>query len=88
MKSSRDWRKKTILISGKPYEGWRFRCPCGKDAALKWGLGAKTAAVMVPRKMKERGWAVGGKPEDDRCPECAAPVARNGIEISKQKGAT
>ena len=73
MKSSRDWRKKVLLIGGKPYEGWRFTCSCGAEATLKWGLGAKTASVMVPRKMKDRGWVIASRAEDDRCRVCSVP---------------
>lgn len=53
---------------------YRLTCgACGTTGALgNQSFGSLRATDVVPKKFTERGWEVGKRPQDDRCPGCVA----------------
>ena len=54
----------------------RYRVVCGAcgvtDALSPLSIGDDLARELVPRKFRERGWEIGRRDVDDRCPGCVA----------------
>lgn len=67
----RDWKAERMTVAGTTVSGYRVACRCGSVShILGQDMGKRLAAEMIPLKFEQRGWSIGRKPEDDKCPIC------------------
>lgn len=69
----RDWEGKPERHEGKIVKTHRVVCgACGTTSAIHgMNMGAAVCAEQMPKKFAAKGWEIGKRPDDDRCPACA-----------------
>jgi hypothetical protein len=70
--SRRQFAEVPIREEGVVVPRYRLACgSCGCGETLgRQNFGASIAVDQVPKKFEAKGWEVGKRPEDDRCPAC------------------
>lgn len=74
----RDWSGSKDRHEGRIRTTHRIHCAgCGvTDAIYGMDFGAKVAAEQMPKKFAARGWDVGKRAGEDRCPDCVRKADR------------
>lgn len=78
--------------NGAPSRRYRLVCgSCGVGGVLgKQDFGQRQADQLVPQKFEAKGWSVGRRAEDDRCPACVnreAEAKRRKLHVVEKEGA-
>jgi hypothetical protein len=63
---------------GRSVHTYRVTCgQCGVSANLgQQTMGQELAKTQVPKKFAKKGWSIGSRPADDRCPACTQAMLR------------
>lgn len=83
--SARDFIPTMERVGASAFRTYRLTCgSCGVTANIgSQSFGERLACDLVPKKFGERGWVVGKRPTDDRCPSCVAKSEQRKRAMSK-----
>lgn len=76
--SARHFECVTEKAEGRSIRTYRLTCGhCGRTENMgNQNMGERTAQPLVSKKFTSKGWIVGRRPQDDRCPGCANAIYR------------
>lgn len=75
----RDWSATYEKHEGRTRRTHRVWChQCGSTTAIHgMDFGGKTACTEMPKKFEARGWSIGRRMDEDKCPACVLAEKQN-----------